>query len=62
MLLYAVYIDLTVHPPPQNDQGWVHFFRMDVCCVCCNYTDSNITEFLTKSYEIWSPNSTFLLH
>ena len=18
--------DLTVHPPPQNDQGWVHFF------------------------------------
>ena len=21
---------LTVHPPPQNDQGWVHFFRMGV--------------------------------
>ena len=22
--------DLTVHPPPQNDRGWVHFFRMGV--------------------------------
>ena len=23
--------DLTVHPPPpQNDQGWVHFFRIGV--------------------------------
>ena len=21
---------LTVHPPPQNDRGWVHFFRMGV--------------------------------
>ena len=21
---------LTVHPPPQNDLGWVHFFRMGV--------------------------------
>ena len=21
---------LTVHPPPQNDREWVHFFRMDV--------------------------------
>ena len=21
---------LTVHPPPQNDQGWVHFFCMGV--------------------------------
>ena len=21
---------LTVHPPTQNDQGWVHFFRMGV--------------------------------
>ena len=22
--------DLTVHPPPQNDRGWVHFFRIGV--------------------------------
>ena len=22
--------DLTVHPPPQNDREWVHFFRMGV--------------------------------
>ena len=22
--------DLTVHPPPQNDRGWVNFFRMGV--------------------------------
>ena len=21
---------LTVHPPPQNDRGWVYFFRMGV--------------------------------
>ena len=21
---------LTVHPPPQNDRGWVHFFRMGI--------------------------------
>ena len=21
---------LTVHPPPRNDRGWVHFFRMGV--------------------------------
>ena len=21
---------LTVHPPPQNDRGWIHFFRMGV--------------------------------
>ena len=21
---------LTVHPPPQNDRGWVHFFCMGV--------------------------------
>ena len=21
---------LTVHPPPQNDREWVHFFRMGV--------------------------------
>ena len=21
---------LTVHPPPKNDRGWVHFFRMGV--------------------------------
>ena len=21
---------LTVHPPPPNDRGWVHFFRMGV--------------------------------
>ena len=21
---------LTVHPPPQNDRGWVNFFRMGV--------------------------------
>ena len=21
---------LTVHPPPQNDRGWVHFFRVGV--------------------------------
>ena len=21
---------LTVHPPPQNDRGWVHFFRIGV--------------------------------
>ena len=21
---------LTVHPPPQNNRGWVHFFRMGV--------------------------------
>ena len=21
---------LTVHPPPQNDRGWVHFFHMGV--------------------------------
>ena len=20
----------TVHPPPQNDRGWVHFFHMGV--------------------------------
>ena len=24
--------DLTVHPPPQNDRGWVHFFRIGVQC------------------------------
>ena len=23
----------TVHPPPQNDRGWVHFFRMGVYCL-----------------------------
>ena len=23
---------LAVHPPPQNDQGWVHIFRMGVQC------------------------------
>ena len=23
---------LMVHPPPQNDRGWVHFFRMGVWC------------------------------
>ena len=23
-------VGLTVHPPPQNDRGWVHFFRMGV--------------------------------
>ena len=22
--------DLTVHPPPPNDRGWVHFFRIGV--------------------------------
>ena len=22
--------DLTVHPPPKNDRGWVHFFRIGV--------------------------------
>ena len=22
--------DLTVHPPPQNYRGWVHFFRIGV--------------------------------
>ena len=22
--------DLTVHPPPQNCRGWVHFFRIGV--------------------------------
>ena len=22
--------DLTVHHPPQNDRGWVHFFRIGV--------------------------------
>ena len=22
--------DLTVHPPPQNDRRWVHFFRIGV--------------------------------
>ena len=22
--------DLTVHPPPQNDRGWVHYFRIGV--------------------------------
>ena len=22
--------DLTVHPPPQNDRGWVHFFCIGV--------------------------------
>ena len=22
--------DPTVHPPPQNDRGWVHFFRIGV--------------------------------
>ena len=22
--------DLTVHPPPQNCQGWVHFFRIGI--------------------------------
>ena len=22
--------DLTVHPPPQNDREWVHFFLMGV--------------------------------
>ena len=24
--------DLTVHPPPQNCRGWVHFFRIGVSC------------------------------
>ena len=24
--------DLTVHPPPQNDRGWVYFFRIGVYC------------------------------
>ena len=24
--------DLTVHPPPQNCRGWVHFFRIGVLC------------------------------
>ena len=33
--LFARYIgyepaDLTVHPPPQNNRGWVHFFRIGV--------------------------------
>ena len=23
---------LSVHPPPQNDRGWVHFIRMGVYC------------------------------
>ena len=23
-------VDLTVHPPPPNDRGWVHSFRMGV--------------------------------
>ena len=22
--------ELTMHPPPQNDRGWVHFFRIGV--------------------------------
>ena len=38
LLLYCVVVtiigyepaDLTVHPPPQNDRGWVHFFRTGV--------------------------------
>ena len=36
IIIYKAYLigyepaGLTVHPPPQNDRGWVHFFRMGV--------------------------------
>ena len=35
MIVYAYILgyepaDLTVHPPPQNNREWVHFFRIGV--------------------------------
>ena len=30
MLLGYEPAGLTVHPPPPNDRGWVHFFRIGV--------------------------------
>ena len=49
---------LTVHPPPQNDLGWVNFFRIGVYCHQ-KYFPQRIVDFV-EDIKRYSPKNVFL--